>query len=403
MDPGTRVFVSQSSIFGRGMGGARVIYLVITGPDMDALLDTARRADDMLGAAFGPDAGVQTRVRPGLELGAPEIRVTPDLRRLANAGLTARDLAQSIDVMNDGAKVTEVNLGSRRVEITLMGPRDRVRTTQGIGSLPIVTGTGQVLPAGSLARISLTTGPTEIYHSERERSVSIQVKPPRGLALEEAIALIRDSVVAPLEADLPTDVKLRLSGAADNLTKTWNALQLNLVVAVFVVYLVIAVLYESLVYPLIILLSVPLATAGGLLALALLNTWTIQPLDMLTMLGFVILIGIVVNNAILLVDQALQNSRGGMPSAAAIVTATRNRIRPIFMSSLTSIVGLLPLVLFPGAGSELYRGLGTVVIGGLSLSAVLTLAIIPPLLALLLPRNPDQPAVAEEPLREAAQ
>ena len=221
--------------------------------------------------------------------------------------------------------------------------------------------------------------------------------------MEEAIALIRDSVVAPLEADLPTDVKLRLSGAADNLTKTWNALQLNLVVAVFVVYLVIAVLYESLVYPLIILLSVPLATAGGLLALALLNTRTIQPLDMLTMLGFVILIGIVVNNAILLVDQALQNSRGGMPSAAAIVTATRNRIRPIFMSSLTSIVGLLPLVLFPGAGSELYRGLGTVVIGGLSLSAVLTLAIIPPLLALLLPRNPDQPAVAEEPLREAAQ
>ena len=147
--------------------------------------------------------------------------------------------------------------------------------------------------------------------------------------------------------------------------------------------LVMVILFESFLYPLIILLSVPLATAGGVIGLAALNLYTPQKLDMLTMLGFVILIGIVVNNAILLVHQTLHHLRDDdMSVADAIVEATSNRIRPIFMSTLTSVFGMLPLVLFPGAGSELYRGLGSVVLGGLSLSAVLTLAIIPSLLSL---------------------
>ena len=388
VDPGTRGFVSQSSIFGRSIGGSRAIYLNVTGPDIDAIIEVAKRGDQLVESAFDGKGDVQVRVDPGLELGAPEIRVTPNLRRLAKAGLTARDLAISIDAMNDGTRVAEINLGSRRIDVTLMGPEGLVTNTQGINSLPIVTGTGLVLPAESLADIELTSGPTEILHVDRERAVTIIIRPPKSMALQDAIELVRSDVVVPLEQEFLTPgIKLRLSGAADDLSETWGALQLNLVVALVIVYLVISVLYESLIYPLIIMLSVPLATAGGLLGLAALNIYVAQPLDMLTMLGFVILIGIVVNNAILLVDQALQNSRAGMASVEAILQATRNRIRPIFMSTLTSIFGLLPLAVFPGAGSELYRGLGSVVIGGLSLSALLTLAIIPPLLSLLLPKR----------------
>jgi HAE1 family hydrophobic/amphiphilic exporter-1 len=156
--------------------------------------------------------------------------------------------------------------------------------------------------------------------------------------------------------------------------------------ALVIVYLVMAVLFESFIYPLVILLSVPVAAVGGIVGLALLNLAVYQPLDMLTLLGFVILIGIVVNNAILVVHQALHLRRErGLAPAEAVATATRNRLRPIFMSTLTSVFGMLPLVLFPGAGSELYRGLGTVVIGGLSMSAVLTLLIVPPMLGLLMP------------------
>ncbi len=144
-----------------------------------------------------------------------------------------------------------------------------------------------------------------------------------------------------------------------------------------------AVLFESFVYPLIILLTVPVAAAGGIAGLAMLNIWVNQPLDMLTMLGFIILTGIVVNNAILLVHQTLYHIReDGLSADDAILRATQNRVRPIFMSTLTSVFGMLPLVVFPGAGSELYRGLGSVVLGGLSLSAVLTLAIVPPMMSI---------------------
>jgi len=157
----------------------------------------------------------------------------------------------------------------------------------------------------------------------------------------------------------------------------------NLLLAIVIVYLVMAVLFESFLYPFIIILSVPLATAGGMIGLWVVNLFTQQSLDMLTMLGFIILVGIVVNNAILIVHQTLYHRReDAMSLEDAIVAATQNRIRPIFMSTLTSVFGMLPLVMFPGAGSELYRGLGSVVVGGLTLSAILTLVIIPPLLTL---------------------
>ena len=180
-------------------------------------------------------------------------------------------------------------------------------------------------------------------------------------------------------------MRLGLSGTADKLAQTWASMKLFLAIAIAITYLLMAVLFESFVYPLIIILSVPLATAGGMAGLAFLNRFTYQPLDMLTLLGFVILIGIVVNNAILLVHQTLYLIREeGVDIQGAILGATKNRLRPIFMSTITSVVGMMPLVLFPGAGSELYRGLGSVVVGGLALSAILTLAIIPPMMSIFL-------------------
>ena len=179
-------------------------------------------------------------------------------------------------------------------------------------------------------------------------------------------------------------MQLGFSGTADQLQQTWDAMLIQLLLALIIVYLVMAVLFESFIYPLVILTSVPVAAAGGVAGIALLNLSRFQPLDMLTLLGFVILIGIVVNNAILILHQTLFHLREErMSPEQAIDTATRNRIRPIFMSTLTSVFGMLPLVLFPGAGSELYRGLGSVVVGGLALSALLTLLMVPPLLSVL--------------------
>jgi HAE1 family hydrophobic/amphiphilic exporter-1 len=402
-EPGTFGFISQPSIFGRGIGSGRKIDLDISGPELESILATAGRAVRKIVQVLPFEAGNQLRPNPGLELGAPEVRVIPDRLRLADNGVTARELGETVDVFNDGMRVLEVTVGSTRTDLILQGPDKNVAETQGIGNLPVVTSAGQIVPAETLAKIILTAGPTEIRHRERFRTVTLEIRPAPGVPLEAALDTLRQEVMDPLvQEGLPAGVKLGISGTADKLSQTWDAMVLDLLLAVVIVYLVMAVLFESFLYPLIILLAVPLAAAGGVAGLAILNRFTFQPLDMLTLLGFVILVGIVVNNAILLVHQTLFHLRQDkMAPAEAILSATRNRIRPIFMSTLTSVFGMLPLVLFPGAGSELYRGLGSVVVGGLALSALLTLLIIPPMLTMLV-RTLEEPRTQEHPAAGAA-
>lgn len=383
-EPGTFGFIRQPSLFGRGIGGGRNIELNISGPGLEEVLAIALKATGMINKILPRDEGHQMRPRPGLELGAPEVRILPDPLRLADNGVSAREFSQTVDAFNDGLRVAEITVDGQRIDLTLAGPDSRVTQTQGIENIPVVTKSGAILPVSSLADVIVTSGPTEIRHIERERTVTLQISPSKNVPLETAIQLIDDHVAKPLRAgDLPDGVRIRLAGTADKLSETWDAMTFNLLLAVAIVYLVMAVLFESFLYPFIILLSVPLATAGGMIGLRAVNLFTIQSLDMLTMLGFIILIGIVVNNAILIVHQTLYHRRhDDMSLEDAIVAATQNRIRPIFMSTLTSVFGMLPLVVFPGAGSELYRGLGSVVVGGLALSAILTLFIIPPLLTL---------------------
>ena len=381
-EPGTFGFVTQPSLFGRTIGGGKRVDLDVMGPDLEPVLEAARLAMGRILEALPRSGGTQVRPRPGLELGAPEVRIVPDRARLADSGVSVRELGETVDVFNDGLRVAEITADGKRLDFVLAGPAsDR---TQQIESLPVVAASGAILPVRSLADVRITSGPTEILHRERVRTVTLEIRPPPSMTLEEAMDTVRSRVIAPLvRTGLPPGVRMGLSGAADKLTATRAAMKWQLLMALVIVYLVMAILFESFVYPALIVLSVPLATAGAVGGLAALNLYQPQALDMLTMLGFVILIGIVVNNAILLVHQALHHLRSeGMGPSGAIAAATRNRIRPIFMSTLTSVFGMLPLVLFPGAGSELYRGLGSVVVGGLALSAILTLAIVPPLLSI---------------------
>ena len=401
-EPGTFGFFTQPSLFQRGFGGGRSIDLDITGPDLDKVVNVAQQAAGLVGKIFPRNEGNQMRPIPGLVLGAPEIQVQPNRVKLADNNVTAQSLALSVDAFNSGIRIAEITVDSKRMDLTLRGKLNAITETQGIENIPVVTPSGKILPISSLADIVMTSGPTEIRHIERNRTITLQIKPIDAIPLEAAIDMIKENVILPLEKNgLPTGVGLNLSGTADELTNTWNAMVINLLVAICMVYLLMAILFESFVYPLVIMLSVPPAAAGGVMGLWVLNLNILQPLDMLTILGFVILIGIVVNNAILLVHQTLQHIKEeGMNSSDAIIEATRNRIRPIFMSTLTSIFGMLPLVLFPGAGSELYRGLGSVIIGGLCLSAILTLAIVPPMLRIFIREGSFnsqklRPAIAE--------
>ena len=383
-DPGTRAFMFQPSLFGRSVGGGRSIELDISGDDLESIHDVAKETFGRVIQVLPFSEGHKSRPKPSLELAAPEVRIIPDPVRLADNGISVNELGRTIDTFNDGFKVTEINVGNKKLDLTLRGRSLEKKNTQSISSIPVVNKSGNVITVASLADVIVTSGPTEIRRIEKARTVTISVTPSSQLPLQAAMDKINSDVIKPMkEKGLPQGIKFNLSGTADKLTKTWNELIVDLFLALIIVYLVMSVLFGSFIYPFIILFSVPVAAAGGLAGLTILNIWVDQPLDMLTILGFVILIGIVVNNAILLVHQSLYNIRKmGMNSTDAITNATQNRIRPIFMSTLTSVFGMLPLVLFPGSGSELYRGLGSVVVGGLSLSALLTMAIVPPMLSI---------------------
>ncbi|MBL4645885.1 MAG: efflux RND transporter permease subunit, partial [Rhizobiales bacterium] len=404
-EPGTFGFITQPSLFGRGIGGGRTIELNISGPDLNDILVVAQQAAGIVAGRLPRSEGHQFRPIPGLELGAPEVRLIPDRLRLADAGVGAGNLAMTVDAYNDGVRIAQITVDGERIDLTLKGDEEHAsaKRTQDIGNYPVVTQSGQIVPVAALAKITITAGPTEIRHRERLRTVTLEVRPSNDLPLETALKILETDVVAILEErGMPPGVRLSLSGTADQLTQTWNAISINLVIAMLIVFLVMAVLFESFVLPLVILISVPVAAAGGVGGLLALNLFQVQPLEMLTLLGFVILVGIVVNNAILIVHQSLFHLREeDMEPKAAIVEATRNRIRPIFMSTITSVVGMLPLVVFPGEGSELYRGLGSVVVGGLAASAILTLLTVPPLLGIVL-RKTDQKSVLDEEPSEAA-
>ncbi|HSR72013.1 MAG TPA: efflux RND transporter permease subunit, partial [Kiloniellales bacterium] len=282
-EPGTFGFINQPSLFGRGIGSGRKIDLDISGNDLEDILQVAQRAVGKVVQQMPLDQGNQLRPNPGLELGAPEVRVIPNRVRLADNGVSARELGDTIDAFNDGLRVAEVTVGSNRLDLMLQGPNRNVTETQGIGALPVVTSSGRIIPANSLADVILTTGPTEIRHRERFRTVTIEVRPAPGIPLESALETIQSGVITSLTQEgLPPGIRLDVSGTADQLTETWNAMVLELALAVAIVYLVMAVLFESFLYPLIILLAVPLAAAGGVAGLAVLNLYTFQPLDMLT-------------------------------------------------------------------------------------------------------------------------
>lgn len=400
--PGMFAIVSQSGLFSGGLGGGRGIDVEISGPSMSRLnqigADVFQRT---LGigpyqgqAVFPPDQGHQAQPKQNLESTNPELHIRPRPEAAAEAQISAEDLGYAVNALVDGAYAGDYWNNSRKIDLVIYGADEFARETQDLANLPISTPTGQLVNVGAMAEITATGGPESIKHDERQRSIAIQIKPSPIMPLETAIEKVEREIRQPLMASplmAGGQYQIKLAGTSDELIVTRRAMQGNLILAMLITYLLMAALFESFFYPLVIMTSVLLALVGGFAGLAILNLFIPQSLDMLTMLGFVILIGTVVNNAILIVHQALNNIRDeGMEYRAAIIDSVRTRVRPIFMSTLTTVLGMLPLViplpartstgywtLQAGAGSELYRGLGSVVLGGLVVSTVFTLILVP--------------------------
>jgi multidrug efflux pump subunit AcrB len=389
--PGMRAFAARGSIISSNDGGTRSINLDISGPNLDviyaAALTAYRRAEEVLG-----NPRIQS-IPSSLSLSQPMIEVRPDWARTAELGMGANDVGYAVAVLTDGAFVDEFFEADNKVDIYLYGTTGGRTNLENLGDLPIFTPLGGVLPLDAMATIRETIDTNSIRRINGRRTVTLNVIPPGSIALEEGVEIVRRDVVAFLRESggLPASVSVDISGAGDQLDATKAALAANYPVALIIVFLLLVAIFRHWGYPLLIMTTIPLGIAGGIVGLAMINGVGAllgaaglggfhQPFDMISMLGFLILMGTVVNNPILIVDRAIQRMREADVTALdAVRDAVASRLRPIAMSTLTTLCGLSPLVFIPGAGTELYRGVGAIVLFGILGAAIVSLTMLPAL------------------------
>lgn len=374
--PDTRAFAQQGNLFGR-FGSSRSIDIHLQSARETELREAAREGLALVNAAL-PGATVQPK--PGLELSQPELEITPDDRSLSDVGWSRTEMGPLIRAMGDGLYMGEYFDGNKRLDVIFRA--QPWATPEELAAVPLATPSGHVVLLGDLLHVSRKAGPGQIIRVDQRRTITLEVNPPENMSLQEAVDIIKGQVEPELKKLMPADGAIKYGGSADNLKNAISSMSENFLLALGLLYLIMAALFRSARDSLLVILSVPLATVGGVVSLKLLNFVVFQPMDLLTMIGFIILLGLVVNNAILLVHETRRGEREGLVRARAVESALRQRLRPIFMSALTTIVGMLPLLLNPGAGSIIYRGLATVIVGGMAVSTLFTIFLLPALLRL---------------------
>lgn len=407
-------FAFQPSVFRTGGQTGSAIKIDLMGEDQDNI---NRAAMALFGSLFGEYGPASVTPEPkNFMLPAPEIRATPKDERLRELGLNRRDVGFAMQANGDGILlVRQYEVGGELKDLKLITPGALSDDPlQALRESPIATDDGYIVDLESIANVDYVRSPDQIKHVDRRRAVTLEFTPPVDVPLEDAIQIVNDRV-KEFRADgtFTPDVDVQLAGSAGKLKVLQNILMgdgtvmgtitSSLFLALAVVYLLMVVLFQNWMYPLVIMITVPLAALGGFVGLAVVHELSltdrylpVQNMDVLTILGFVILAGTVVNNAILIVYQTLGFIQGNaedsdvdfnpdtMTAREAIALGVKSRVRPILMTILTSVLGMLPLVILPGSGSELYRGLGAVIVGGMIVSTVFTLILIPTVLSMML-------------------
>lgn len=374
--PDLRAFAREGELFG-GMGGSgRAVWINLRGADVAALRQAGLQAEALLREAL-PQAQVQ--MIPGAAAEAAEIAVLPDDNRLAERGLNRAWLADALRVLGDGRFLGEYFDGERRVPIQLRAPPWTEVDT--LAATPLATPDG-VVTLGELARLELVRAPSELRRVDFSRAVTLTVDPPETQSLEETLARIEQELLPRIRGLLPPGASVDLGGAAGRLEQLTRSLLGNLGMALLTLAVILLLLLRSPFDAAVVLATLPLAALGGVIGLNVLGWFTPQPLDLLTMIGFVMLLAMVVSNGVLLVSETRAAQARGLPLDAAIEQALAERMRPLTLGALTGVVGALPLVLSPGPAASIYRGLAAVTCGGVLLSLLLVAVLVPALLRL---------------------
>ncbi len=375
--PDTQVFVQRGSLLNVDGDNAREIRLDFQGADLGALMDAARVATDEIPKAI---PGTYPQAFPGLELNQPELQLLPDEWRIARSGLTRTEVASAIRAYTGGLWAGEYFDGNDRLDIIVKSTE--WHTPEELAELPIVTPGAGVQTVGELTELRQTVGPSQLVRINGHRTVSVNFEPPENMTLDEAIDVLERDVEPKVRAAMEPKVQLTYAGSANELHDALRAMSQNFLLALVILFALMAALFRSMRDSLLVMVVMPVSVAGGILALRVVGLFGFQALDLLTMIGFIILLGLVVNAAILLVDQTRARERSGVSRRQAVHDALETRARPIVLSTLTAVLGMAPLIFLPGLGAEIYRGLAAVVAGGMIVGTVFTWVLMPSLLRL---------------------
>src|SRR6516165_7497654 len=380
--PDTRVFTVEGDLFGGIGGSARSVGIHLQSEDSATLNRVAIEGRALLEKVF-PGAAVQSFPNP--EDLALELHAEPDDRRIAEVGWDRATLGTVVRTVGEGAWLGEYFDGKSRLPIVL---RSSAGTTpEDLSNAPLMTPSGLIVRLGDLVQLSTQLGPPAIRRLNHRRVVTLTVDPPATLSLEKVLRTIDAEVLPKLRPHMPADGVMRLAGSADSLSQTLSAMSRVFAMALIVLLLLMTVLFRSLRDSVIVLLTVPLALIGGVLGLRLLDLVKFQALDLLSMIGFVMMIGVIINHAILLVAAVRSVESEGATFEEGIRAGLQQRLRAILASTLTGALGALPMAVNPGPGSVIYRGLAAVNIGGVVISLAFSLVLIPALMRLLQART----------------
>jgi len=366
--PGVRLRLAPGLVRGLILSNSPVrgdLDLALTGPDSETLAQAGRQVIDAL------DAMDLARFRPDADPRQPELQIRPDWERMARVNLTVQDLGATVETAIAGTVATRVQRGNRLVDVRVRLDRQNLRQTAQLEQLPLFVENNRQIRLRDVARIEEGRAPGEIQRVNQREVFLIVGDLSEGAKLSDAFTQVKAALA---NLDLPSGVRFLPSQSEETSSQLQSSLRLLGGLAAFLVFVVMAVQYNTLIDPLVIMVTVPLALAGGVLGLYITQT----AIGLTVLVGAVLLVGIVVNNAIIMVEFANQiRQEQGIGYEAAILQAAPQRLRPIMMTTITTVLGMLPLAMGVGEGSEFLQPLGVVVFSGLSLATLLTLFIIP--------------------------
>jgi CzcA family heavy metal efflux pump len=367
--PGARVFVRPPSIRGlRTNTAGSPVALTITGDDLHELRAIAEELAYRLDGIPGLE-----NLTPSADEGTPQLAIELDRERAGYLGLTVATVGQTLRTALDGTVATRFTAGNQEFDLRVRLPAENFTSPEDIGSVALFPGIagGAPIYLRDVARVYTTTGPTSITRENQNRIFRLT-----GDVINEvaSVGVVNDSIRARLAGfQLPDGYGVIIGGEEEAIRENNRQLAIVVGLAIFLVFVVMAVQYESVVNPFVILFAIPLSLVGVGLLLWLTGTPKSAPV----LLGVILLAGIVVNNAILLIEYTEQARRRGLSRLDAVVSAGTTRLRPIMMTTMTTVSGMLPLALGIGQGSELMQPLALAVVGGLSMSMALTLFVVP--------------------------